>query len=341
MALIIDKTEISQPQQFSDKIQTLLQLIHQGMPCTEALIKQKQIVKCNSEEQFIEMLCLKLMGSTLLYLHQLHLSVGTGKLFELHNQDLRTLAVLNSHNSEKERIILSEILTKYHLVDSNALNKIARFYHRYNLDYPAINSGASFDEKLTLYNVICYCEQAFTLSEETVTTAYHWATQKAQNLGDFARYFCLYLVWENSQLKTLTSPDHLIETLAPIVNSNLNHPIAIYELDVITLQQMIKSWYQDGNNLGFSGFTSGLLSIVLNIDLNSEDVVKDASAYLDALQTTLRSTSCNACYMSQSGLSRHYSFNSQHGEVILKLDRQGYLSLFSHWPSTSIFNLHL
>ncbi|KZN51643.1 hypothetical protein [Pseudoalteromonas luteoviolacea] len=332
MTIIVNNKEIEQLEQFSDKTQTLIQFLNQGAHSTDALIQQSEVMTFTSEAQFIEQLYLGLMNSTLLYLHQIPLSVDIKKLLELSTNDLRDLATFSNRDSETDKARLANILAKYRLVDSAILNKIALFYRRYNLNYHALGWGASFHDQLTLYSIICYCEQAYDLSNQTVHPACQWATEKAQNLSEFARYFCLYLAWKNAKQGGQGTPDHLVEILAPVVNNTLDSPVVTFELQAVDLHNAIKQWHEGGNNLGFSSFSAGLLNIVLNIDLQSDDLVKAANDYISGLQTTLTNALASDSYICQAGLCRHYLFNLHHSEALLNVDGQGCLSLFNHWP---------
>ncbi|MCG7534140.1 hypothetical protein [Pseudoalteromonas sp. OOF1S-7] len=335
MTIIVNNTEIEQLEQFSDKTQTLIQFLNQGVHSTDALIQQNEVLNFTSEAQFVEQLYLGLMNSTILYLHQIPLSVDIKKLLELSTNDLRDLATFSNRDSETDKARLASILAKYRLVDSAILNKIALFYRRYNLNYHTLGWGASFRDQLTLYSIICYCEQAYVLSNQTVLPACQWATQKAQSLSEFAHYFCIYLAWKKNQRGESGTPDLLIETLAPVVNNTLDSPVVTFELQAIDLHNAIKQWHEGGNNLGFSSFSAGLLNIVLNIDLHTDDLVKAAHEYLSTLQTTLINTLASDSYVCQAGLYRHYLFNLPNSEALLNVDSQGCLSLFNHWPNAA------
>ncbi|MCO7189546.1 MULTISPECIES: hypothetical protein [unclassified Pseudoalteromonas] len=335
MTIIVNNKEIEQLDQFADKTQTLIQFLNQGAHSTDALIQQSEVLSFTSEAQFIEQLYLGLMNSTMLYLHQIPLSVDIKKLLELSTNDLRDLATFSNRDSETDKARLASILAKYRLVDSAILNKIALFYRRYNLNYHTLGWGASFHDQLTLYSVICYCEQVYDLSNQTVIPACQWATQQAQSLSEFAHYFCIYLAWKNNKKEMPGTPDHLVDILAPVVNSNLDSPIVTFELQAIDLHNAIKQWHEGGNNLGFSSFSAGLLNIVLNIDLHTDDLVKAANDYLSTLQTTLSNALASDSFVCQAGLCRHYLFKLHNSEALLNVDSQGCLSLFNHWPTAA------
>ncbi|KAF7781793.1 hypothetical protein PRUB_b1124 [Pseudoalteromonas rubra] len=332
MTIIVNNKEIEQLEQFSDKIQTLIQFLSQGEQSVNALIQQSDTLSFSSEAQFVEQLYLGLMNSTLIYLDKIPLSVDVKKLHELSTNDLRDLAVFSSHESDTDKARLTGILSKYRLVDSANLNKIALFYRRYNLNYHALGWGASFKDQLTLYSVICFSEETYELSNQLVIPACQWATKQAQNLSEFAHYFCIYLAWKNSRHGHTGSPDDLVAMLAPVVINNLDSPVVTYELQAIDLHNAIKQWHEGGKNLGFSSFSAGLLNIVLNIDLDKADVVQAANDYLTALQSALINTLANDSYVCQAGECRHYLFNLHHSEAVLNVDSQGCLSLFNHWP---------
>ncbi len=332
MTIVVNNIEIEQLAQFSDKTQTLIQFLNQGKESVNALIQQSEIMRFSSEAQFIEQLYLGLMNSTLIYLHHIPISIDVKKLLELTTNDLRDLATLSNRDSEKGKAILADLLTKYHLLDSTILNKIALFYRRYNLSYHALGWSASFKDQLNLYHVICYCERCYELSNQTVIPACQWATQQAQNLSEFARYLCIYLEWKKRSPSPISALNDAITTLSPVVNANLDSPVVTYELQAIDLHNAIKQWHESGKYLGFSSFSAGLLNIVLNIDLGKGDLVQAANDYLETLQHTLINSLAKDSYICQVGQSWHYLYDLYHSKALLDVDSQGCLSVQTHWP---------
>ncbi|TDF35590.1 hypothetical protein EYS14_19460 [Alteromonadaceae bacterium M269] len=332
MSLIVNNAEIQTLDQLSDKTQTLIQLLAHGEQCLYTLINQDEVMVFTSDEQFVEELYSGLTNSTLLFLNHANLSVDVKKLFELSTNDLRDLATYNKTEIGSSDTNLHALFSKYHLISNSALNRIALFYRRYDLSYHALNWSANFNDQINLYNSLIYWEKAYNLNSPLVKTASSWAMQKAQNLSEFSNYLWVYFAWQSKTHRAGKSIDEIVSILTPIVLDNLDSPVVTYELDQINLNQALKQWHEKQKTLGFYDFTTGLLNIVLNIDLQAPDLSKAANTYIANLQNQLINTLANDSYINQAGIFRHYVFDLNTTTAALNVDSQGCLSLFSDWP---------
>jgi hypothetical protein len=343
MTIMINKDEVKSIEQFPDNIQTIIQLIPEGEKCLETMRDDTEhTLNFPSPDELIEQLNIGLRGSSLLYLPNVNLVADIKKLLELSNNDLRDLSYQEEKTALKstmpDRLTgVREILKKYHLLDNNAFSKIIQFYKSNNITYHPLTWSADLNAQITLYETLIYCEQAFNHNHRSTTDAINWAMKQSQSLHEFASYYPIHLTWhKKTQGKSggkLKDIDHLLETLSPIVLNNLDCPLVTFELDKMTLNLALEQWIDADNTLGFSDLSSGILNIVLNIDLTQPDnLLRLATQYIEQLQLQLKNTLAADSYINQAGQCRHYQFDLPNNTLLLNLNNVGCLSLHSDKP---------
>ncbi|WP_394391693.1 hypothetical protein [Shewanella woodyi] len=344
MSIIINQVEVKSITQLPDNIQTLFQLIPQAGTWLETMQNNpKYTFDFSSPEAFVEQLNIGLRSSSLLYLPKINIVVDIKKLLELSSNDLRDLSYFESQTATESSntALLATILSKNHLIDNQAFDKVNQFYKQHKLTNHPLTWSASFNEQITLYETLTYCEQAFNQSNKQASEAIEWALDRAQNLAEFARYYLIYLNWlkyqQDKRGNNSYSLEHILDMITPIVLDTLECPVVTFELDQINLHRAIEQWCNDDEQtLGFTELSSGLLNIMLNIDLNQANDIRElATNYIRKLQQQITTNLAVDSYVNQAGLYRYYRFDLANSTVLLNLDPTGCLCVYSDKPNIS------
>ena len=347
-------------EQLPANIQTLLQLVVPLQSAFELMLAdQDQQFSFGSFDAFAEQMVIGVTGTATLYLAAADVTIGVNKLLALDANDLRDLYNLSQDTTASTATSMTKKLVKHrpgksvqspelttllvnnHLVDNAALNQIGQFNERCRLNPNPLSWGAVFDDQITWYDTLVYCEKAYTTSQPQQLKAIDWALSQAKGLSEFAHYYCLYLDWDKQTQGKGVTLDTLVTQLTVLVLQSLECPVLTRQMDASALNRAIVELAEQGETLGFTDFASGLLNIVLNIDLNqSTDLVALASDYLTRLQQKLTTQLAVAQYVNQAGTYLHYRFELSVNTVLLNLNPQGCLTIYSDRPKLDSLNPH-
>lgn len=332
MTIKINGTEITTLTQLPGKIQTLLTLIAQGDKAFDVLSNNKdETFEFTSFDAFAEQLPLGLRNSSLILVAAIQLVADVKKLLEFSTNDLRDLAACKNAQQAKP------LLTKYQLLNNADFELVNQFCKQNGLLTQPIMTAAQFSERIVLQNVLTYCDKVFSPTTTQLKAAVNWALGAAQNLSEFAHYYCLYLAWQNSDPGKNQRIDDLVTQLTDVVKDCFQCPTVTYELDAQMLNAAITQWHAKGNLLGFTSISSALLSTALHVNLaDSSTIAEQANTYLTALQNELESQLANDSFIEQAGTARSYVFDLSSSQAIINIDPIGCMSIASIRPNYPI-----
>ncbi|KAF7765050.1 hypothetical protein PCIT_b1184 [Pseudoalteromonas citrea] len=339
MTIMINQSEVTAVEQLPDKVQTLIQLIPESKNAFDLLLSnQDENFSFNSADSLIEQLALGIRNSSLVLIPSVKLVADIKKLLNLSTNDLRDLSYAVSDSVQKpDPVKPTQLLKKYHLLDSSDFSTVNNFIKRNNLSDASLIWSASFQDQITLQRTLTYCEKAFSCSNAQTKSACKWALSKAQNLSEFAHYYCIYLAWQQYLSKKVDPIDTLMAQLQPVVLSHLKCPTVTFELDANTLNHAIVQWHEIGNTIGFNSATTGLLNIILNIDLSDScELITQAHQYIARLQKLLAQTLASEHFVNQAGLAQYYVFELEQRSVVMSVAADGCLSIVSDKPLKSV-----
>ncbi|MBQ4845135.1 hypothetical protein [Pseudoalteromonas sp. MMG005] len=336
MTIMINQSEVKALDQLPDKVQTLIQLIPDGDSAFETLLSnQDENFSFNSADSFVEQLALGIRNSSLVLLPNAELVADIKKLLDLSTNDLRDLSYgmnrdENNLSMEKHR----QLLQKYHLLNRHDFSAVNAFYKRNNLNDNSIVWAADFQGQITLQRTLAYCEKTFSSSNTQIRNACHWALSQAQNLCEFAHYYCIHLMWQQRSTAKTPPIDTVVTQLMPLALAHLNCPTVTFELDENTLNRAIVQWQEADNAVGFASVSAGLLCMMLHIDLSdSSELVAQAKLYITTLQKLLAKTLASEQFVGQAGLAKYYVLKLTDRTVVMSVDADGCLSIDSDRPS--------
>lgn len=255
------------------------------------------------------------------------------------------------------------IFEKYQLTCNASLQKQ---YSEFNVEDTSIGDfliGADFDQKLVLYRAFSQVNQFYGSSkgdaEKLDVDGLEWAESRAQSLAEFSRYYILYLLFSplvsashlspsstDRSLNTRATLDTFVQVAVPMISECMSCPVLSQRLDQYGLSREIADWAKRGNTLGFFDVSSGLLCIAGNMDaiggdaenskLNltelKQEIRTKIAAYIDALNTSLLKHLAVDAQMTQSGKDYRYFYSLSDSQLVLNLDGQGCLSVYSQTP---------
>ncbi|MCF6459132.1 hypothetical protein [Pseudoalteromonas sp. MMG024] len=333
MTIKINNTEITALAQLPNRIQTLLTFT-QGDKGFDALASNKdEVFEFASFDAFAEQLPQGFRNSSLILVAPIQLVADVKKLLEFSANDLRDLAVCKNAQQAKP------LLTKYQLLNNADFELVNQFCKQNGLFTQPIMAAAQFSEHIVLQNVLTYCDKVFSPTTTQLKAAVNWALGAAQNLSEFAHYYCLYLAWQNSDPGKNQRIDDVVAQLTDVVKDYFQCPKVTYELDAQMLNAAIIQWHAKGNLLGFTSISSAILSTALHIKLaDSSTVAEQANTYLTSVQNELASKLANDSFIEQAGTARSYVFDLDSSQAIINIDPIGCMSIASIRPNYPIVN---
>lgn len=352
MTITINNAAIQSREQLPDNIQTILQLTPQAQSWFDVMRHDPDnAMVFSSNDEFVEQLIPGLHGTSLVYIANMGLFIGAKKLLEFSDNEIRDLycweqflAPLASSAVSNEQVAgVKSLLDKHRLVNNELLQKIDQFYQLYSISPNPLTWGASFHDQLVLYDILLYTEQNWPTDHAVAVSAINWAMEKSQSLSEFAHYYCIYLAWASQAPTTATatapiiSIDSLVEQLTPLVEQNLDCPVVTHELGQHALNSAITQWGEQNKTLGFTDFSSGLLNLILNIDLSQPGTAAtQAKAYMASLQQQLQVNLAVDAYVNQPGSYLLYCYDLPTSLAVINLDEVGCLSLYSDRPKATV-----
>ena len=339
MTILINNAEITHLHQLPDNIQSIVQLIPDAAIWLNTIIEnQEQTVAFSNNAEFVENLAIGLRSSSFVYLSAANITADVEKLLAINANDLRDLVHIQNNSgltaSPANAAMLKTLEHKYRLINNDAFSKNSEFFTLYNLNVPHLIWPADFPQQIEFYQILNYCDRAFTSDPQLSAAAGMWAAQQAQNLAEFAHYYCMYvsLLHKNPQLSE-ADVDSIISQLRPYMANALDSPVVTFELDKYAFNQAITQWQEAGNILGFTTLTAALLGTILNMPtITSTEPVELAKQYLHRLQAQLKSSLPAYSYVNQAGTCRHYQLDLGDKDILLNVDHQGCLSISLDFP---------
>ncbi|ADZ91949.1 hypothetical protein [Marinomonas mediterranea] len=326
MTILIEQTKLESVGQLSNKTQTLLSLIPQGEQWLQVMLNDKEhTVSFASEAAFIEEVGPGLRDTSLIYFPNLNLTVGIQALSAMSESEL---ILLIRSDASSNNAAMNKLFSEYRLINDEAFKVLNP-----QLINQPLRWSSTFDENIQLYQSLSYADGQFDVSQSVKQEASEWAQEQAQTLAEFGDYYCLYLALYNDSDGNARTLNGILAQLQPVVLDNLDCPIATYELDQKALQRAIEQWQAEGNTLGFSTLSAGLLNVGLNLNLKStESIESQAESYIASIQSVLKNQLATDSYINQSGKCRHYEYSLTDRTILLNLNAIGCLSLFSDRP---------
>lgn len=338
MTIMINQSEVTAMAQLPDKVQTLIQLIPQGLSTFNVLLNnQNESYTFDSAESFIEQLALGLRNSSLIFMPELQLTADIKKLLDLSTNDLRDLSYLadpklnQSNSNSLSSAQRKQLLEKHQLLDSGDFSAVNTLVKSQNLSTHPLVLSASFDDQITLQQILSYCQQTFSYTNSQMKGAVQWAIKHAQTLSEFAHYCCIYLAWQQGANSNKTAElNTILSQLQPLILDYLQCPTVTFELDTQTLNMAITQWQDAGNAVGFKSYSEGVMSVVLNIDLaNTSTLNEQVQTYLSSLQTLLAKTLSSEQFVGQAGEAQYYLLAQSNRMVVMSVASNGCLSVAS------------
>lgn len=339
MSILITNTELQSVEQLPENMQTLLMLIPQGMQWVTTMMDDElNQVSFPSSEAFIEQLNIGLRDTSLVYFDNIDMTVDVKKLLEISANDLRDMLHFvkpnhveqgGSQQDSPQQVKMASLLMKYGLIRNSAFSKITQFLQQQHSTNLFCCWSSTFADNLIFYNILTYCEAKFDLGANVQEQALYWASSKAQTLAELAHYYCFYLTWVKDTDGRGLDIDEVFNQLSPLVLDNLDCPTVTFELDTKTLHDAITQWNKAGKTIGFTSFSTGLLDLALNIDLQQKTQIKEqAIQYIEQLQKQLNTHLATGSFIDQAGQYRHYLFELAGKTIMLNVNDIGCLSFY-------------
>lgn len=337
MTIKIEGTEMQSVDQLTGRNQLIVSMIPNALPWIQSNISRKSntLVFAN-EDELIGQIGLGLSATSVIELAGAGLTLDAKKFIDFSTEDVIALTI-DEKDADNQSAQLSALIHRYHLLTNIELSTVTSVIEQSQLPLP-IHWTVGLKDRVNCYRCLNYAGRVMPVKSSVMKEASKWALSRAQTLTEFGHYYCVYLRFvtsnNNGAQVSSESINQAVDALTSVVLECLDCPLVTFELDDKNLKSAFGQWVDSGNALGFSNLASGLLSIVMNIDLRAKGALEpEAARYLQQLKTLLCEKLANDTYISQAGQCRHYVYSLPEREIVVNVDEIGCLSIYSDLPT--------
>lgn len=343
MTLSIAATQIQQPSRLSAPARACLGLIDGGIPWLHWAIQSPvQHFRVPDETRMLCDVQQGLHGDPLCLLPAAGLLVSPAKLMTMGEADLRTLLGVEAQADGPPDAVLdnqlASLVARHRLVRGPDIAALQAWFGQLGLAGHPLFHCLSIDDAAALIDLMRASPSAASVDTDepahlpdtpsATVAAAAFAAREARSPMEFVDYLRFYQVLSARNLATQAQA--LLQVTLPELFGSLECPQLHGLPSPDTVVQVVRSWYAQSRQLGFSRLSLGALRMVQRTGYPGGDAAEVKSAlwrYMTSAQILLSSIQDVTARMGQDGRTCTYELERGAQRAVLCLDKHGVISL--------------
>ncbi|WP_414447871.1 hypothetical protein AB4851_14935 [Burkholderia sp. 22PA0099] len=343
MTLSIAASQIQQPSRLSASARACLGLIDGGIPWLQwAIQSPAQHFRVPDETRMLCEVQQGLHGDPLCLLPAAGLLVSPAKLMTMDEADLRTLIGVEAHGEGQPDAVLdnqlASLVARHRLVRGPDIAVLQAWLGQLGIAAHPLFQCLSIDDAAALIDLMRASPSVTSVeaddagdapgSPSATVVAAAFAAREARSPMEFVDYMRFYQVLSARNLAAQAQA--LLQVTLPELFGSLECPQLHGLPSPDTVVQVVRSWYAQSRQLGFSRLSLGALRMVQRTGYpgGGEAEVRTALwRYMTSAQILLSSIQDVTARMGQDGRTCTYELKRGTQSAVLCLDKHGVISL--------------